>query len=240
MLKRVRFILGIFFMLISICGSAFAAGQGMHALLAERWMKAQNWNYNSKQKQDLIAGTLFPDIRYLGALTREETHGPNVTKKDICEKKEEPFEAGRRLHVWVDELRENFAERWGIYEKLPKSVYKRRATFLKLLEDEIIWSDLNRLLIIRALDNFEPKEEKFKVEASILKQWQFLLLGYIQVPPAQTLYILSQAGKEFFNVPKEEVAQWSKLIPELKDKDEIRRYVHELLAYLNEKFTSDE
>lgn len=239
MLKKIHLILGIFFMLISICGSAFAAGQGMHVLLAERWMEAQDWHYISNQKQAFIVGTLFPDIRYLGVLKREETHEQNLTRQDICEQKEKPFEAGRKLHVWVDELREKFAEEWKIYEKLPNSVYTHRATFLKLLEDEIIWNNLNIVPIIEALDNIEPEEEKFKVEVNVLKQWHSLLSRYIQIPPAQTLSNLSRADKGFFNIPKEEVALWSKLIPELKEDKEICRYVGELLTYLNEKFISE-
>ncbi|EKE09644.1 MAG: hypothetical protein ACD_16C00130G0049 [uncultured bacterium] len=40
MLKKVRLICGIFFILTPISGVVFAAGQGMHVLLAESWMKA--------------------------------------------------------------------------------------------------------------------------------------------------------------------------------------------------------
>jgi len=191
------------------------------------------------QKQAFIKGTLFPDIRYLGVLKREDTHEKNLTKQDICKQKENPFEAGRKLHGWVDELREKFAEEWKIYERLPKSVYTHRATFLKVLEDEIIWSKLDVSSIIEALRSIESEEEKFKVKVSALKQWHSLLSGYFKTPPAQTLSTLSQDEKGFFSIPKEEVAQWSKLIPEFKGNKEIRHYVSDLLIYFDEIFASE-
>ena len=51
---------------------------------------------------------------------------------------------------------------------------------------------------------------------------------------------LSQQGKEFLNIPKEEVALWSTLIPEFKKKPEICRYANELLNHLNMKFSTGE
>lgn len=233
---HVHLIAILFFTLISISGSAFAAAQGMHVFLAEKWLAIQEWDYTPHQKHSFILGTLFPDIRYLGVLKREETHEQHLVKQDICEQRDDPFEAGRKLHVWIDEVRESFAERWNIYEQLPASVNLHKATFLKLLEDEIIWNELNIAFIQETLKYEEYKINNFNLKVEDIQKWHSLLSQYFQHSPAHMLSNLSKKNKGFFNVPKEEVAKWSELLLELKNNDIIRSYMTGLIEHLTKEF----
>ncbi len=228
---------GVF--LLIFCETSFPAGQMMHALLADRWIEAQGWEYFPEQRRAFIVGTLFPDIRYLGVLKREETHEKELTKQAIIAEKENPFEAGRKLHVWVDEIREQFVEEQEVYKMVPSPVYKQRASFLKIVEDALIWNELDVAFIVEALRVGDPGEEQFNVGTENLKKWHQILSHYIQTPPAHTLASLVTAKKGFFNISKDEIVEWNKLFSSFTSKPEIQEYVKNLLAYLDKKFQKE-
>jgi hypothetical protein len=145
----------LFLLLLFNLVSVDAAAPVTHVLLAEKWIEYKE-HYNKKEKRAFILGTLFPDIRYLGVVTRNKTHEFELTISDL-EKKQSPFIKGKRLHAWVDETREALVVKWNIYSKL-KSIkdQKYKATFLKLLEDEILYTQRDWQNIRHYLLTIEP------------------------------------------------------------------------------------
>ncbi len=68
----------IFFLLIFSISSAFCGLPIFHLVLSQYWL--DNFEKCSKENRDeFIVGSLFPDIRYISSLSREETHIKNLT-----------------------------------------------------------------------------------------------------------------------------------------------------------------
>ena len=76
-----------------------AAGPITHAFLAELFFK-QFPKYDSEEQKAFRLGTLFPDVRYLGTIPREETHFPEMTLEEVLEETN-PFLAGMKFHSYV-------------------------------------------------------------------------------------------------------------------------------------------
>src|SRR3990167_5683372 len=57
------------------------------------------------------AGTLFPDIRHLGIISRQHTHPDNVSLETLVGTGD--FETGMRVHAWVDATRRSEERRVG-------------------------------------------------------------------------------------------------------------------------------
>ncbi|MBS0186363.1 MAG: hypothetical protein JSS34_08635 [Proteobacteria bacterium] len=237
MFKKFCVILFLFF-LHPFIASSFAAGQFMHVHLADLWLQIQKWEYTPDQRQAFILGTLFPDIRYLGDIKREETHEKSLSRKDIEVQKGNPFEAGRKLHVWINLIREQFVEKYGIYEKFPKALFSNRAHFLKFLEDEFIWAKIDQKFIRETLTHLEWVDQKFNIKPSMLQKWYVnILLPYLTRPPSQTFSSLVQKDADvFFNISKEEIMRWNRLLPSLKEDPTLRYYMAQLLEYMKKSF----
>ncbi len=96
-------------------------------------------------ERDLILGTSFPDIRYLGLVAREQTHvESSLSYIEACQTLP-TFELGVWLHIRLDRVREDFYEKRGIYDKVSKEQAIFNAT--KLIEDELsfnIIGDMNK------------------------------------------------------------------------------------------------
>lgn len=62
--------------------------------------------FQDKVKKDFFIGTLFPDIRYLKVIDRDQTHFSNLSISDL--KTEDSFLAGMKFHSMIDVVREKF------------------------------------------------------------------------------------------------------------------------------------
>ena len=106
-----------------------------HLYLGEKYCDAHH--FSEEEKEAFLVGTLFPDIRYITHLPREQTHPPTSSLMEVREG-QTPFEQGVHFHVWVDNVREEFAIQSGIYEKIIPYADGHPATLLKFIEEEIL------------------------------------------------------------------------------------------------------
>ena len=68
----------IFLTCLFIFNNAFACAPSMHAFIAELWLDTYQVKDEANRKA-MIIGALFPDIRYLGKVSRAQTHTKNVS-----------------------------------------------------------------------------------------------------------------------------------------------------------------
>lgn len=225
----------IIFLFAFFSQALFAAAPITHAVLAEQWI-ALHEKYNDEQKKSFILGTLFPDIRYLKVITRDKTHEKGVTVQKLLSK-QSPFTKGKRLHAFVDKEREKLVVKWKIYDKIKNVPGQRyKATFLKLLEDEILFSNKNWAEIRGYLVSIDPEEMKFGIAEQDIKRWHHNQLMAFTSAPSQYLTVMAMLDKGYGNIPAPIIKEWSKILPKYAKKKEIIHYVDNLLASLDNIF----
>jgi lipopolysaccharide export LptBFGC system permease protein LptF len=209
-----------------------AAGPITHAYLAEKWIHYRE-RFDVEESGTFMRGTLFPDIRYLGVISRNETHLKNVSLKDLVQDKN-LFSKGKKLHSFIDEEREKMVVQWNIYEKL-KNIpgQKYISTFLKLLEDEILFSKSNWANVKKSLKIVDNHEKSSKISIENLVKWHQLLGKSFSVSPSKNLELLSKRDKYLFNIPPKVVRRWNKILPKLAKDPEIQDYVSNLITHFD-------
>ncbi len=126
------------------------------------------------------AGTLFPDVRHLGIVSRRRTHPSDVSLDTLSG--DNDFETGIRTHAWVDATRNKFLEEANIKESLQWHPFVPHA--LKLLEDELLYErfdDWN--LIERVLNKVHDQELKYVNSLQHITKWHALLSAYFKQKP---------------------------------------------------------
>lgn len=125
-----------------------------------------------------LAGTSFPDIRYISNVSRASTHQSKVRGlKPILEAKNS-FEAGRLFHVFVDRERERHMQEHGAYRFVKNGPL--RTQLLKIIEDHILFEKLiNRFNAQEVFGKIYNEELNAMVSESDLKTWHHLLMTYL-------------------------------------------------------------
>lgn len=126
------------------------------------------------------AGTLFPDIRHFGIVSRKRTHADDITLHSLVGKTS--FDTGMRVHAWIDATRERYLRDKHVKEVLPWHPFVPHA--LKLVEDEMLYdlfSDWN--LIKRVLGKIYDEELEFVVSREEIQHWHKILLDYFKHKP---------------------------------------------------------
>jgi len=222
--------------LLAFINPSFAAAPVTHVVLAEHWIQHQE-QYSDEQKRSFMLGTLFPDIRYLGVISRSKTHERGLTLQHLLEKQSE-FNKGKRLHAFVDKQRENLVVKWKIYDRIRKVPgQKYKTTFLKLLEDEILFSTRDWSDIRQYLKTIHPEEQTYQIRDEDISRWHAQLSRAFLAPPSIYLMTLAFLNRGYGNVPPEIIKEWSQLLPELAKDKEIQNYVHALLTELDKQFS---
>jgi hypothetical protein len=206
-----------------------------HTLLAEEWM-ALHGPCDAKERSELVVGTLFPDIRYIAEENRANTHIAHVTLEQI-RAAQTPFESGKLLHCYVDDRRESWVIEWAVYDLLVDVPAAQRASFLKLVEDEILYCDAIRQHI-SSLFHFPPEEMAAGISKELLIKWHALLASYLRVAPSRQLTYLKRLHQGLFNLSPETIAEWATLLPEVAQRPEMGRYVERLMSAFREEFSS--
>jgi len=138
--------------------------------------------FKNKIKKDFFIGTLFPDIRYLKVINRDETHYNNLTVSNL--KNDESFLAGVKFHSILDQTRERFITKNNIYSLCPKSKYITQS--LKILEDKIFYKNIkNPGIYANYLNKILPVEKEYNILEKDLKKWHSLLQKYFRKQPNQ-------------------------------------------------------
>lgn len=215
--------------------SGFSAGPITHVYLAQKWLTIQGEEL--EYSQSFFLGTLFPDIRYLGEVTREETHAKNVTIEAIT-LADNSFLAGALLHAFVDEKREELVVKRGIYDYLKSYSDEHLATLLKLIEDEILFEFTNALFLKSCLKSFVEEEIASGISTKNLERWHLSLSFYFNQRPSELLVRLRNLNKGLFDIPVETVALWSEILPTLAASKELVDYVDEMVNTFENLFLS--
>ncbi len=227
------------FSLIGLCSywlPAQAAAPAMHVYLAEEFI--QNYKVSTSDHSAFIVGTLFPDIRYAAEIPRAQTHEHNVQLQDICLVPSDYFSAGKKFHSYVDEKRERFAYRSHVYDIIKTVPIAYRATYLKFLEDEIIWDKVDKTDVILNLFHFSPEEKIAMINEWDILKWHIKLMLYFQHRPSEHLTNLAQDNKGFQHIPPAVIADWAIRLPEQVKDERIKKYVGQLTVYFQTQFES--
>lgn len=129
-------------------------------------------------KNAFLAGTSFPDIRYITEISRRKTHWmEQKTLEHVLEAKTS-FEAGRRFHVFVDHEREKFMKEHDAYRFLKEGDPKTQ--LLKLVEDHILYEQINEKFDEKAVfSKVYPEELAFGVGQKAADDWHKILVAYL-------------------------------------------------------------
>jgi len=126
------------------------------------------------------AGTLFPDIRHMGVVSRRRTHPKDVTLSSLSGQND--FHTGSRVHAWLDATREKFLRDAHIKESLPWHPFVPHA--LKLIEDEYLYDQYDDWnLIHRVLGNVYDEELAMVKDRTRVLQWHTILQNYLRNKP---------------------------------------------------------
>ena len=148
-----------------------------HIVLTE---KVFNNIFSNSDKKDFIIGTSFPDIRYLGTISREKTHLNVNNLEDITDSN--PFFAGMKFHTLVDKIREDFLLSRNIYSYCPESKYITQS--IKFVEDILLYEKItNWASFQNYFDNILQKELKSGAGKESVFQWHGLLKKYLAKKP---------------------------------------------------------
>jgi hypothetical protein len=149
-----------------------------HIIYADRFLK----KYPQKFKwEDFMLGIMFPDIRRVSNISREETH--NCFKKlDLNFKDLSGFEAGWKFHVWCD-LRRNEVLRNRDFFSL-KDIKGLHYMAYYFLEDFLVWEKFkNWESVVFLYKNPSFFEISSKVSITDWNFWYETVAKYIQEKP---------------------------------------------------------
>lgn len=154
------------------------AGEVGHVVYAARLL-----THLGDRVQDPLywVGTLFPDIRHLGIVSRQRTHPSGVSLASLVGATD--FHTGLRVHAWVDATREKFFRDQHMKEHLPWHPFVPFC--LNLLEDELLYEhfeDWN--LLHRLLNQVHTDELHFINERFFIERWHTILQAYFQDAPS--------------------------------------------------------
>lgn len=152
-----------------------------HIVLSE---KVFDKYFSEFARKEFFIGTSFPDIRYLGVITRDKTHFEGATLSNI--QNEKAFRAGLYFHTLLDNIRENYIIRANAYSLIPD--FKHNVQTLKLFEDEILYEKINDWSEISLyLNEILPEELSFPVKKEDIINWHEMLKNYfLQKPNRET------------------------------------------------------
>jgi hypothetical protein len=221
--------------LIGLSFNLQAAGPVTHVVLADRYMKTLPQQPNDDSKRLFMLGTIFPDIRYLGTMKRTETHFKGITLQKV-QKQISPFQQGMLFHSFVDEYRDRYARKVDIHKKLTDIAPKKRSTFLKLVEDQILRNQYNWADMRGYLTTIPDDEKQYGVDMQSLAQWHAGLTLYFTAQPST---LLSQVGifeQGILSLDAETVKQWSNLIPKYAQDPVMQAYVAGMLEHFDASF----
>lgn len=153
------------------------AGEVGHVVYAARIL---DYLDDSVKSSEYWAGTLFPDIRHLGVVSRHRTHPEDVSLYSLVGKND--FITGMRVHSWIDQTREVFLRKENIKESLPWHPFVPHA--LKLVEDELLYDIFDDWNVVkRALNKVYEEELNFTNDKQRIAEWHQTLRDYLKEKP---------------------------------------------------------
>jgi len=134
---------------------------------------------------DFVIGTVFPDIRYIAKLKRDDTHIYNTSEDQIP--RNNSFNAGFYTHCFVDEKRESLLASYGLYNLIPRDYL--HVTAVQLLEDTITYPLFNDWKsICQILKDISEEEKTYGVSHEVIRGWHDELSNYMEKGPSEELW----------------------------------------------------
>lgn len=223
-----------FFLIFFSFFPLFGAGPVTHLYLAECYCIKQDIQ-DKKWIEDFIVGSLFPDIRYVSCLSREQTHLP-ITKLDEIYHIENGFEAGMKFHAWVDQVREAFVLDTEIYSAILPLTEKDRATLLKFIEEEILSDFYDGRKWSYLFDESLLEEQAFEVTIDEINYWHLIIQYNLNYRLSWLLWSCSYLKNETFGIPNTTLYNWSYLLPKLAQESLFQNHLRNLLEYFENCF----
>lgn len=234
-----QFALLLIFLVGLLSFETHAAGPIMHAVLAQRWLAINAPEYTPEEKRLFILGSLFPDIRYLGVIKRNQTHFHGITLRKITEK-DSAFERGILFHSYVDEFRDKKVRQLGIEKKFTQVPSRLQGTFLKLVEDQILHSQYNWADCRVYLATIPEEEKKWNIDLQTLTQWHTGLTLYFTLFPSVILGQIALFDHGILILDAATVKQWSILLPQYVADPDMQEYVNTLLSDFEKALSNQE
>lgn len=171
-------------------------------------------------------GTLFPDIRHQGIISRHRTHAAGVTLQTLTGATD--FATGMRVHSWVDSTRQRFLSELNIKELLPWHPFVPHA--LKLLEDEFLYDGFDDWdFVSRQLNKVYEDELYFVAERDRIHAWHTVLQEYFAHAPTDlSRYKLSLA----IGLSEQSAEEVNSVVARLRDHEESRALIERFLHHL--------
>lgn len=202
--------------------SCLAGGPVFHAFFAQFWLNEFE-EYNFEQSQQFFLGNLYPDIRYIENIGREETHESKVTFKKVVMEKD-PFRKGVLLHSYLDKMRSQKVNKLKTARLISKQVKSFTGHFLKLVEDEILFEKINQTQAKVYLSGKMKPTAPLPVSTVATTKWRYLLKLYFTASPKILIKQLEVLSKLFENLSKKMIFNWDHLLERYsKDKKMIKK-----------------
>ncbi|MGM0440183.1 MAG: hypothetical protein ACQEP8_03605 [Chlamydiota bacterium] len=222
---------------LGISSAIFPAASLTHLYCAERWLE----HHDVENREAFIAGTLYPDIRYLIKIPREQTHKRNINIKDIMEAPTD-FQKGVVLHWYVDEQGEIYDTAGGLSHlkalALGCVADDRVMLFLKFLSDEIVMGNVDQSDVENYLSYLDPEEQDIftSVSHELLRCWHYQNYFMMSRPISEVL-----SNKLFVKMAikassPEVIDSWRENLPLLAQQEDVRKEVSKLLAFIERDF----
>ena len=213
----------------------FAAAPAMHVTLGGKWLATFAPEYTEEEKKLFLLGTVFPDIRYLGVIKRDQTHFKGMTLEKVYAAKS-PFTRGMLFHSYVDEFRERCVRQSGIEKRLKEVPRNQQGTFLKLLEDQVLhntykWTEFKRFLL-----SIPDEEPNFGLETTSLTQWHTALSLYFTTTPSNILQQVSMFEQSILTLDAPTIKAWGALLPKYAEDPQMQKHVADLLHAFDKAF----
>ncbi len=234
-MKKIKIFLALFIGIFNF--RLYGAAAVTHAFLALEWLSLNKPLYSESQKLSFLKGTLFNDIRYLAGLSRHSTHEEGLKITDIFYE-QNCFEAGRKFHAWVDETRDAFVNLHGpMIVMLLKQEFQTdylAQTYLKFIEDELLFNKYDWKFLSEALLTVDPEESKWHVTQNILEQWHQILIRRFT---SQNFFAeLCKSEKDYGNLSNDILCLWADRIGYHVQMDYMQEHMRKMIAYFYQLF----
>ena len=136
--------------------------------------------FPEKDRRLLYLGTLFPDIRYLGVIGREQTHPAVSSLKEMAGQSD--FYAGIAFHALADHIKREYMA--AHQPAKPRAAGLNSGFLLKLAEDVHAYTYRSNWQPIAGYLDLIPEEAAaFGVSRTQMVAWHRLLKQYLSKPP---------------------------------------------------------
>lgn len=184
---------------------------------------------------EFIIGSIFPDIRHLGSLTREQTHIKPYDLVSIHNERDS-FLAGVKFHNYTDITRTQFWQQSAIFEYLPKS--PRIQMVLKIQEDIVLYRRVkNWNRIISYFKYYIAQEQDFGAPLGDIRMWHHMLTGYLSSQPTLEKALQFKSGFKA-KLDQNDIVEIEQALRDTQATPDINQAITELYRALADNFAS--